>query len=198
MARNSLSATEKNKPNLIDPTLMTPDEPVNKQLKKQPTKSAKSTQSLRTVSAPITQPNTDDEEVEDEAFDDFADDVDLSTLDTDFGSDFDANFDDPKFDENGDLIEEFDDMYEDEFGERPTRPRKAKKANATHAIVPRMPTSLSAPGVNLGAYINAVHQIPILTPEQEQELAHRYTDEGDVEAARLLVMSHLRLSLIHI
>lgn len=197
MARNSLSATEKNKPNLIDPTLMTPDEPVNKQLKKQPTKSAKPTKSLRTVSAPITQPNTDDEEVEDEAFDDFADDVDLSTLDTDFGSDFDANFDDPKFDENGDLIEEFDDMYEDEFGERPTRPLKAKKANATHAIVPRMPTSLSAPGVNLGAYVNAVHQIPILTPEQEQELAHRYTDEGDVEAARLLVMSHLRF-VIHI
>ncbi|OPH34460.1 RNA polymerase factor sigma-32 [Moraxella atlantae] len=60
-----------------------------------------------------------------------------------------------------------------------------------------MPTALTAPGVNLGAYINAVHQIPILTPEQEQELAHRYTDEGDLEAARLLVMSHLRF-VIHI
>ena len=42
-----------------------------------------------------------------------------------------------------------------------------------------------------------MHQIPILTPEQEQELAHRYYDEGDVEAARLLVMSHLRF-VIHI
>ena len=49
----------------------------------------------------------------------------------------------------------------------------------------------------MGAYINTVHQIPILTPTQEQELAHRYYDEGDVEAARLLVMSHLRF-VIHI
>ncbi|MDO5651925.1 MAG: RNA polymerase sigma factor RpoH [Moraxella sp.] len=60
-----------------------------------------------------------------------------------------------------------------------------------------MPTHLSAPGVNLGAYINTVHQIPILSPEEEKELAHRYYDDGDVEAARLLVMSHLRF-VIHI
>ncbi|UNU74266.1 RNA polymerase sigma factor RpoH [Moraxella nasovis] len=60
-----------------------------------------------------------------------------------------------------------------------------------------MPTSLSAPGINLGAYINNVHQIPILTPEEEKTLAHRYYDDGDVEAARLLVMSHLRF-VIHI
>ena len=53
----------------------------------------------------------------------------------------------------------------------------------TRDLVPAMPTHLSAPGVNLGAYINTVHQIPILTPVQEQELAHRYYDEGDVEAA---------------
>ncbi len=68
---------------------------------------------------------------------------------------------------------------------------------STRDLVPAMPTHLSAPGVNLGAYINTVHQIPILTPTQEQELAHRYHDEGDVEAARLLVMSHLRF-VIHI
>lgn len=68
---------------------------------------------------------------------------------------------------------------------------------ATKDLVPAMPTHLTAPGVNLGAYINTVHQIPILTPEQEQELAHRYYDDGDVEAARLLVMSHLRF-VIHI
>ena len=67
----------------------------------------------------------------------------------------------------------------------------------THAVVPAIPMHLTAPGVNLGAYINTVHQIPILTPEQEQELAHRYYDDGDVEAARMLVMSHLRF-VIHI
>lgn len=31
-----------------------------------------------------------------------------------------------------------------------------------------MPLSLSAPGVNLGAYISTVNQIPILTAEQEK------------------------------
>lgn len=67
----------------------------------------------------------------------------------------------------------------------------------TKDLVPAMPTHLNAPGVNLGAYINTVHQIPILTPEQENELAHRYYDEGDLEAAKILVMSHLRF-VIHI
>ena len=33
-----------------------------------------------------------------------------------------------------------------------------------------MPLSLSAPGVNLGAYISTVNQIPILTAEQEKSL----------------------------
>ncbi|EGK14184.1 DNA-directed RNA polymerase sigma subunit RpoH [Psychrobacter sp. 1501(2011)] len=68
---------------------------------------------------------------------------------------------------------------------------------STRDLVPAMPVNLSAPGINLGAYMNSVHQIPILTTEQEQELAHRYYDEGDVEAARILVMSHLRF-VIHI
>lgn len=67
----------------------------------------------------------------------------------------------------------------------------------TRELVPAMPTHLTAPGVNLGAYINTVHQIPILSPEEEQELAHRYHEHGDVEAARLLVLSHLRF-VIHI
>lgn len=68
---------------------------------------------------------------------------------------------------------------------------------ATRDLVPAMPTALSAPGVNLGAYINTVHQIPILTPEEEKQLAERYYQDGDVEAARMLVMSHLRF-VIHI
>ncbi|OBX59827.1 RNA polymerase factor sigma-32 [Moraxella lacunata] len=68
---------------------------------------------------------------------------------------------------------------------------------ATKDLVPAMPTNLTAPGVNLGAYINTVHQIPILTPDEERELAERYYQDGDVEAARLLVMSHLRF-VIHI
>jgi len=57
--------------------------------------------------------------------------------------------------------------------------------------------SLNAPGVNLGAYINTISQIPILTPEQEKELAERYFYDGDVEAARELVLAHLRF-VVHI
>lgn len=60
-----------------------------------------------------------------------------------------------------------------------------------------MPLSLSAPGVNLGAYISTVNQIPILTAEQEKELAERYFYDQDLEAAKLLVMSHLRF-VVHI
>ena len=60
-----------------------------------------------------------------------------------------------------------------------------------------MPLSLSAPGVNLGAYISTVNQIPILTPEQEKELADRYYYDQDLDAAKILVMSHLRF-VVHI
>ena len=135
------------------------------------------------------------------------DDIDDDELDEFDEPDFDSLGDDDidlaqlpdSYDDYDELVDEADDDYDDEFAEKPrktvSRPRQKKAM--TNALVPTMPTALSAPGVNLGAYINAVHQIPILTAEQEQELAHRYSDEGDVEAARLLVMSHLRF-VIHI
>lgn len=67
----------------------------------------------------------------------------------------------------------------------------------TESSTQLMPLSMSAPGVNLGAYINNVNQIPILTPEQEKELAERYYYDQDIDAAKMLVMSHLRF-VIHI
>ncbi len=107
-----------------------------------------------------------------------------------------------------DDIEELDD-YDSDF-EPAAKPKPARTIIdhddnkvtpeyevATRDLVPAMPTHLAAPGVNLGAYINTVHQIPILTPEEEKQLAERYYHDGDVEAARLLVMSHLRF-VIHI
>ena len=142
------------------------------------------------------------------AFDDIDDDEldEFDEPDSD-SPDFDSLGDDDidlaqlpdSYDDYDELVDEADDDYDDEFAEKPrkTASRSRQKKAMTNALVPTMPTALSAPGVNLGAYINAVHQIPILTAEQEQELAHRYTDEGDVEAARLLVMSHLRF-VIHI
>lgn len=105
------------------------------------------------------------------------------------------------FDET--LIDDIDDLDESDTQLIKNRPQIIDHGDAdkhsipTKELVPAMPTHLAAPGVNLGAYINTVHQIPILTPEQEQELALRYYNDGDVEAARLLVMSHLRF-VIHI
>ncbi len=50
---------------------------------------------------------------------------------------------------------------------------------------------------SLDAYIGAVHRIPVLAVEEEQALAHRYRDDDDLDAARKLVMSHLRF-VVHV
>jgi len=46
---------------------------------------------------------------------------------------------------------------------------------------------------SLESYIQAVNRFPLLTQEQETEYARRLRDTGDLEAARHLVLSHLRL-----
>jgi RNA polymerase sigma-32 factor len=48
------------------------------------------------------------------------------------------------------------------------------------------------PGRDLTAYIASVNSIAVLTPEQEKELANRYYYDNNVDAARQLVLSHLR------
>ncbi len=50
---------------------------------------------------------------------------------------------------------------------------------------------------SLDAYIGAVHRIPVLAVEEEQALARRYRDDDDLDAARKLVMSHLRF-VVHV
>ncbi|MDP1665538.1 MAG: RNA polymerase sigma factor RpoH [Methylobacter sp.] len=47
------------------------------------------------------------------------------------------------------------------------------------------------------AYLNVVRQMPKLTVEQERELALKFRDDGDLEAARELVMTNLRF-VIHV
>ena len=55
-------------------------------------------------------------------------------------------------------------------------------------------TSLSLPPIaSLDLYIQAVNRIPLLTAEEETRLAKKLKEEEDLEAARLLIMSHLRL-----
>ncbi|MCW2243289.1 RNA polymerase sigma factor RpoH [Azospirillum canadense] len=55
--------------------------------------------------------------------------------------------------------------------------------------------SLAVPlaGESLSRYINQVHQFPVLGAEEEYVLATAWRKHGDVEAARKLVTSHLRL-----
>jgi RNA polymerase sigma-32 factor len=48
------------------------------------------------------------------------------------------------------------------------------------------------PTGNIDAYIGAAYQIPVLTADEERILAERLRDHGDMEAARRLVLSHLR------
>ena len=60
-----------------------------------------------------------------------------------------------------------------------------------------MPQALAFPMVtavgNIDAYIAAAKRFPILTEEEEFRLATSFREENDVEAARQLVLSHLRL-----
>ncbi len=51
---------------------------------------------------------------------------------------------------------------------------------------------LTLPTGSIETYISSVNQIPVLSQEEEVELARRLRDENDIEAARRLVMSHLR------
>ena len=48
------------------------------------------------------------------------------------------------------------------------------------------------PGGDLQAYINSVHSIGILTPEEEKKLAEDLYYRNDLDAARKLVLAHLR------
>ncbi|MCV6609196.1 MAG: RNA polymerase sigma factor RpoH [Amphritea sp.] len=54
-----------------------------------------------------------------------------------------------------------------------------------------------SPGQNLEAYVRQVSAIPVLSAEEERELAERLYYENDLEAARQLVMSHMRF-VVHV
>ena len=59
------------------------------------------------------------------------------------------------------------------------------------------PVHTLAPGANLEAYIQSVSAIPILSVDEERVLTDRLYYHEDLEAARQLVMSHLRF-VVHI
>ncbi|GAB5497868.1 MAG: RNA polymerase sigma factor RpoH [Pseudohongiellaceae bacterium] len=55
----------------------------------------------------------------------------------------------------------------------------------------------TTPGRDLTAYISSVNSIAVLTPERELELAQQYYYDDNVDAARQLVMAHLRF-VVHL
>src|SRR5919109_3305640 len=52
---------------------------------------------------------------------------------------------------------------------------------------------MPVPTGSLEAYIQTVNRFPMLTAEEERSLALRFRDQNDLDAARQLVLSHLRL-----
>jgi RNA polymerase sigma-32 factor len=67
------------------------------------------------------------------------------------------------------------------------------------ALVAKQPSGLvfAGPVGSLDSYIDRVSQIPVLSKEDEIALATRFRSEADLDAARQLVLSHLRF-VVHI
>ncbi len=65
----------------------------------------------------------------------------------------------------------------------------------SNALTFALPTNLSVG--TFDSYLNAVAQTPTLSHEHERKLALRYRDEGDLDAAKELVMSNLRF-VVHV
>ena len=66
----------------------------------------------------------------------------------------------------------------------------------TTALVPRI-QNLPIAVDSLDSYIQAVNQAPMLSAEEEQELAQRLRLRNDLEAARRLIVAHLRF-VVHV
>jgi RNA polymerase sigma-32 factor len=66
----------------------------------------------------------------------------------------------------------------------------------SHALTAVNPINLNlvpSSAGSLEAYIQAANRVPMLTEAEEMDLARRFHDHEDLEAARKLVLSHLRL-----
>src|SRR5664279_2318184 len=59
----------------------------------------------------------------------------------------------------------------------------------THALALPIPSAIG----NIDAYIQVANRYPMLAEAEEIRLAERFHNEGDIDAARQLVLSHLRL-----
>ncbi|MEO8628937.1 MAG: RNA polymerase sigma factor RpoH [Betaproteobacteria bacterium] len=62
-------------------------------------------------------------------------------------------------------------------------------------MIKTLPVNIPLPSMagSLEGYIQAVNRFPLLTEEDEVRYALQYRDQGDIEGARQMVLSHLRL-----
>ena len=67
----------------------------------------------------------------------------------------------------------------------------------TNALALNQTMNLPVPSDSLDAYLSKIRQIPVLSAEEERELAIRFREQNDLAAARKLVVSHLRF-VVHI
>src|SRR6187455_1656765 len=70
---------------------------------------------------------------------------------------------------------------------------QALVANNLPVLVGNLPSAIGS----LDAYIGAIHRIPVLAVEDEQALARRFRETDDLDAAKHLVLSHLRF-VVHV
>ena len=99
-----------------------------------------------------------------------------------------------KYDE--DLIEDAE-VIESEDAE-PIHPDELEAVEAEKVVHPALlQGGMPVPQGNLDSYIRIANQYPILSAEQEKELAERYYYDEDLEAAKQLILSHMRF-VIHI
>jgi len=66
-----------------------------------------------------------------------------------------------------------------------------------HMTTKNLPVPLPTTAGSLDAYIQAAYSVPILTLDEEKELARNYHNHEDLDAARRMVMAHLRF-VIHV
>src|SRR5579862_5374566 len=67
----------------------------------------------------------------------------------------------------------------------------------TAVIAPHAGVGLLGPIGSFDTYLERISRLPVLTREREQELAERFRRDNDLDAARELVLSHLRF-VVHI
>jgi RNA polymerase sigma-32 factor len=92
-----------------------------------------------------------------------------------------------------DIYLDTDELELDELQDADEDSSTARQGSSKQVAV----TDTMVPGHDLGAYITAVNRIAILSADEERELANRYFYQQDLDAARKLVLAHLRF-VVHV